>query len=132
MAFCLPVTIRFQHCDMAGIVFYPHYFEMFNLVVEEWFEQVIGIGFNRLHTTERIGIPLVHIETAFRAMSRLEDSLDFILFVNRLGTSSLTCTIEAVCDDEVRCHAKMTLVCVDLDSGRKQPWPAIIRSAIET
>ncbi|MBC8445272.1 MAG: acyl-CoA thioesterase [Rhodospirillaceae bacterium] len=131
MAFTIPITIRFQHCDLAGIVFYPRYFEMFNLVVEEWFEKVIGIGFSRLHHKERIGIPQVRMETEFKAMSRLEDVLDFTLSVKRLGDSSLNATIEAVCGNEVRCCTDMTIVCVDLDSGKKQSWPEAIRSKIE-
>jgi 4-hydroxybenzoyl-CoA thioesterase len=131
MAFTLPITIRFQHCDMAGIVFYPRYFEMFNLVIEEWFEQVIGVGFNRLHANERMGIPLVRIETDFKAMSRLEDRLDFNLTIKHLGNSSLKCVIEAVCDGELRCRADMTLVCVDLDRGEKQSWPEFVRSKVK-
>ncbi len=132
MAFTLPITIRFQHCDMAGIVFYPRYFEMFNLVVEEWFEKVIEIGFWRLHADERTGIPVVHMENKFMAMSKLEDVLDFTLRVNRIGDSSMNITITAVCGGEVRCSSDMTLVCVDLDSGQKQSWPDIIRSKITT
>ncbi len=131
MAFTLPITIRFAHCDMAGIVFYPRYFEMFNLVVEEWFEKVIGIGFYQLHATERIGIPVVRMENDFKAMSRLEDVLDFTLSVNRLGDSSMNIIIQAVCDQEIRCAADMTIVCVDLDSAKKQSWPEAIRSKIK-
>lgn len=131
MAFTVPITIRFQHCDMAGIVFYPRYFEMFNQTVEEWFEKVIGIGFWRLHADMRVGIPVVHMENKFMAMSKLEDVVDFTLNVNRLGDSSTNITITAVCNGEVRCSSDMTLVCVDLDSGSKQSWPEEIRSKIE-
>ncbi|HJN25078.1 MAG TPA: thioesterase family protein [Rhodospirillales bacterium] len=130
MAFTLPITVRFQHCDLAGIVFYPRYFEMFNLTVEEWFEKVIGIGFSRLHSDMRIGIPVVHMENRFMAKSRLEDNLEFTLTVNRLGDSSINMTIQAACDQEVRCSSDMTLVCIDLDSGNKQSWPEEIRSKI--
>ena len=31
------IPVRFQHCDPAGIVFYPRYLEMINQTVEEWF-----------------------------------------------------------------------------------------------
>ena len=43
-------TVRFQHCDPAGIVFYPRYYEMLNLTVERFFERQLGYSFNRLHT----------------------------------------------------------------------------------
>ena len=34
-AFTRTVPIRFSHCDPAGIVYFPHYFDMFNGLVEE-------------------------------------------------------------------------------------------------
>ncbi|MCP4045673.1 MAG: acyl-CoA thioesterase [Gammaproteobacteria bacterium] len=132
MIFTLPITIRFQHCDMAGIVFYPRYFEMFNLVVEEWFEQVVGVGYYRLHADERIGIPMVRMVSEFNAMSRLEDVLDFTLTIKRLGDTSINCFVQAVCGDEIRCSSDMTMVCVDLDSGKKRTWPKFIRSIVDS
>jgi acyl-CoA thioesterase FadM len=32
-AFTRSVPIRFSHCDSAGIVYFPHYFNMFNGLV---------------------------------------------------------------------------------------------------
>ena len=37
------LPIRFRHCDAAGIVFYPRYFEMMNDLVEDWFAE-LGMG----------------------------------------------------------------------------------------
>ena len=31
--------VRFGHCDPAGIVFYPRYFEMLNALVEDWISE---------------------------------------------------------------------------------------------
>ncbi len=132
MAFSLPITVRFQHCDPAGIVFYPRYFEMFNLVIEEWFEQIIGVGFNQLHFVEYLGVPMARIDTEFRAMSRLEDIVIFALSVNSLGNRSINCTILATCDGETRCKADFTLVCVDLKSSKAKQWPAAIRAKLKT
>ena len=35
-AFTRTVRIRFSHCDPAGIVYFPHYFDMFNGLIEDW------------------------------------------------------------------------------------------------
>ncbi len=131
MAFTIPIKIRFQHCDPAGIVFYPRYFEMFNLVVEEWFEQVIQTSFNQLHSQQGIGTPMARMEVDFRAMSRLEDIVDFSLTVDHIGNSSLKGTIRATCNEELRCSAKITLVCVDLKTSKSIAWPAFIRPKIQ-
>ncbi|MDF6762844.1 acyl-CoA thioesterase, partial [Escherichia coli] len=29
--------IRFAHCDPAGIVYFPQYLVLFNVLVEDWF-----------------------------------------------------------------------------------------------
>ena len=132
MPFSIPITIRFQHCDSTGLVFYHRYFEMFNLVVEVWFDRVIGVGFNRLHSKERIGVPMARIKTDFRAMSRLEDNVVLSLVVNRIGKSSMNLTVRAVCVDELRCNANLTLVCFDLDTRKASAWPSYLRNKFET
>jgi hypothetical protein len=37
-AFQREILVRFGHCDAAGWVFYPRYFEMVSDFVEDWFE----------------------------------------------------------------------------------------------
>ena len=44
--FISQVEVRFRHCDPAGIVFYPRYFEMINDFVEEWFDKGMGLPFH--------------------------------------------------------------------------------------
>ena len=36
--------IEFNHCDPAGIVFYPRYFEMTNHVCENFFREAVGVS----------------------------------------------------------------------------------------
>lgn len=124
-------VVRFQHCDPAGIVFYPRYFEMLNLTVEEFFEQTTGWSFHRMHEELKTSVPTVHIETDFTDVSRLEDSLNFQLRVARLGERSLDLSIEALCGAEQRLTARITLVCVDFNKKHAVPWPAPLRKVLE-
>ena len=39
------IQIEFNHCDPAGIVFYPRYFEMVNSVCENFFREVAGLSY---------------------------------------------------------------------------------------
>ena len=39
------MLVRFSHCDPAGIIFYPHYFVMFNGLVEDWFNHALEINY---------------------------------------------------------------------------------------
>ena len=49
----VPIDIRFTHCDPAGIVFYPRYFELINGVVEDCCAQGLGMSFHEMQRGER-------------------------------------------------------------------------------
>ena len=124
-------TVRFQHCDPAGIVFYPRYFEMLNLTVERFFEAEIGYSFNRLHTELAVTVPTVRMEVDFLEVSYLEDRLAFQLTLDRIGRSSLGLEIACKCGEQIRLRAQITLVCIDFHKKKATPWPGEIRSKIE-
>lgn len=124
-------TVRFQHCDPAGIVFYPRYYEMLNLTVERFFEAQLGYSFNTLHHELQVTVPTVRIETDFLEASYLEDVLQFQMRLDRLGRSSLGFQIECKCGDEVRLRALITLVCIDFHAKKATPWPEVVRAKIE-
>ncbi|WP_286902872.1 acyl-CoA thioesterase [Vreelandella sedimenti] len=127
MAFTTQRKVRFQHCDPAGIVFYPRYFEMINSVVEDWFEEVVQRDFNQLHVESGTGVPTAAIDTQFHAPSRLGERLTFELAVQAVGRSSLTLQIIAYCGDQKRLTSSSTLVYVDLNSGKPVPWTEAMR-----
>ncbi|MEL6205098.1 MAG: thioesterase family protein [Pseudomonadota bacterium] len=124
-------TVRFQHCDPAGIVFYPRYYEMLNLTVERFFERQLGHSFNRLHTELHVTVPTVRIETDFLDASYLEDRLQFQMVLDRIGRSSLGFQIVCRCREEERLRAIITLVCIDFSKKKAVPWPDVIRTQVE-
>lgn len=130
-AFIISQKIMFQHCDPAGIVFYPRYVEMFNAVVEEWFERGLELSFAELVMERGKGVPTAHLEVSFKAPSRLGEVLDLSLAVTKIGSSSVTCTIEAHCGGEVRLGGTVTLVHIDGARMKSEPWPDDLRAKIE-
>jgi 4-hydroxybenzoyl-CoA thioesterase len=84
------IQIEFNHCDPAGIVFYPRYFEMVNSVIENFFADVVGRSFAAMHNEGgRNGVPTVAMEAVFQRPSRLGDKVRFTLRVERVGGSSV-------------------------------------------
>ncbi len=63
--------VLFQHCDPAGMVFHPRYFEMVNACVETWFADKLLVSFKRLHLELGLSVPTVSTQTNFCAPSRL-------------------------------------------------------------
>jgi len=127
-------TVRFGHCDPAGIVFYPRYFEMLNELVEDWFNQGLGIDFGQLHGPRRVGMPTVSLHTDFRRVSRIGDPLRQRLALLKLGRSSLSLQLEfcgAADNSDVRVQFRQVLVCTCLDTHRAQAFPNDLRAALE-
>ncbi len=123
------IQIEFNHCDPAGIVFYPRYFEMTNSVVENFFADVAGRSFAQMHLERKGGVPTVRIEANFLAPSRLGDKVTFGLELKKVGASSLSLTITGRMGDEVRMTADLTLVWID--DMRAAPWPEDMRRRME-
>jgi len=116
--------VMFKHCDPAGIVFYPRYFEMMNDVVESFFAECLGLPFERLLVTA--GVPTVQTEAQFHAPSRHGEMLDISLGVTRLGRTSASFELRARAGEEARFTARSTLVHVDAE-GRPAPWDGPLR-----
>ena len=130
--FSKQIKIRFEHCDPAGIVFYPHYFEMFNQMIEDWFDELVGISFQTMHQDWKLGVPLVHTETDFLKASRIGDVLTFTLQLKKLGGKSLTFLIEATKNGETRLRCHHVLACVSLgDTLKGKEMPEEFRKRLE-
>lgn len=128
MRFVRPQKVKFKHCDPAGIVFYPRYFEMINDLVEAFFDDALDHPFEDLHRNG--GVPTAEISVQFTAPSRHGDRLDLALTCTRLGRTSLGIETEATCAGARRFIATSTLVLIDAE-GRPTPWPDPLRAKLE-
>ena len=127
MTFSMPQKVQFKHCDPAGIVFYPRYFEMMNDCVEAFFDDALDCPFEDLHRDG--GVPTAQIAVTFSKPSYHGDRLTIALDCTNLGRSSLDLRIEALCGAERRFLATSTLVHID-GNGKSTPWPEPLRARI--
>jgi 4-hydroxybenzoyl-CoA thioesterase len=127
-----PRRIRFSDCDPAGIVFYPQYFVMFNGLVEDWVDDALDIGYEALVIARRVGLPTVHLEVDFKAVSRMGDDVRLSLAVERLGSRSLTLNLQCLGpqDDDVRMSLRQVIVTTSLQTHRAIEIPADLRAAV--
>ena len=77
------LTIEWGHCDPAGIVFYPRYFEMFDASTAFLFAKALGMTKREmLARYEAAGFPMVdtrakfYVPTAFGDTIRIESAID--------------------------------------------------------
>ena len=124
-------TVRFGHCDPAGIVFYPRYFEMLNALIEDWFTLALGINYAELLGPRRVGVPTASVHSDFKRVSRMGDLLTQTLALKKLGRTSLTLTAIFSGEDGERVAFEQVLVCTDLNTHKPQPFPGDLRAALE-
>lgn len=130
--FISQVEVRFRHCDPAGIVFYPRYFEMINDFVEEWFDKGMGLPFHALHVERHIGTPTVSVQCDFSAPSRWHERLRQVLEVQRIGGASFKVLVKFEGPDgQLRLAATLTIVTVDLRTMKSMPLPADLRERMQ-
>lgn len=130
--FTIRRQVEFNHCDPAGIVFYPRYFEMISAVVERFFADGLGYSWASMGLLEGNGTPMGDISVRFHNPSRLEEWLTFDLTVKRLGRSSATLIVRCSCEDEPRFTCKATLVHANIKKGRSESWPDTVRRRMES
>lgn len=125
--------IHFSECDPAGIVFYPQYFVLFNDLIERWVDRLLPeVGYQGIIAGRRLGMPTVHLEADFKAISKFGDEVWLELKVVRVGTKSLTLawTCRGV-DGVVRMAVTQTIVMTSLETHLAVPIPEDLRAAIE-
>lgn len=128
MIYTRPIRVEFNHCDPAGIMFYPRYFEMTNSVSENFFRDVAGYPYEVMMAEGR-GAPSAALSVTYHAPTRLGEVLDWRLTITRLGRSSLGSRLEAWVGESLRVTVDLTQVFVSAADG-PQPWPAEPRARI--
>ena len=119
--------VLFRHCDPAGIVFFPRYFEMMNDCVEAFFDQGLNCPFEQFHQTA--GIPTATITTTFTSPGRHGDMLDLRLNVTRVGRASFDYEMRCYCGKIQRFLTNATLVQIDLN-GKPTPLQNSIKQRL--
>jgi len=127
------VPVRFAEIDRAGIVYYPRWFHYFHVAFEEFFAARVGVPYHEMIDRRRIGFPTVRAECDYRAPLRFGDRLRIGVSVERIGRSSavLLYRVRTARSRRAAAEARITVVCVDMDTFRPRPIPGDCRGVFE-
>lgn len=128
MIFTIEKRIRFQHCDPAGIVFYPQYFYLLSETMED-FMQAAGKPQHEQINLRKRGWPIVKLGVDFVGMTRYGETVAIDLTLRRIGAASLCIDYRIRGGDGDRLNARSTVVHVDLVSSKAVPIPDDVRAA---
>ena len=124
------VKIHFGHCDPAGIVYTPKFFDIFNVVIEDWYEQALRLNYYDFIGARRIGLGYVNAHSDFFATCTMGDRLRVAVDLERIGNSSFVIVLHAFRHESEALRGRFTVVTTDLVRHRPIPVPDDLRAAL--
>lgn len=127
------IHVRFGDIDQAGIVYYPRFFNYFHMIYEDYLRDRV-IPLHLLIKERRIGFPIVHVESDFKAPLRYGDACPVELELLKLGGSSLTYRYRIYKETPqgrvLSAEAKIVTACMDLDTSMGIIIPPDLRALL--
>jgi 4-hydroxybenzoyl-CoA thioesterase len=110
------VRIEWHHCDPAGIVYYPHYFTMFDSSTTYMFEKVLGMSkydFTKYYNF--LGYAMANSRATFYIPARFGDDVEVNTKVIEVKRSSISLEHQILKDGALAVEGWDTRVWVERD-----------------
>lgn len=129
--FSLHIPILFRHCDPAGYVFFPRFYEMFQDACEVWMTEHLGIDLCEMIVQQKTGQPTAYLECQFIQPCLLGEKLDIAVILDKFGTSSIEIRFIGTVAGQVRLRARSVQVVISLKDGRPAPIKSEMRERMQ-
>ena len=123
-------TVRLADTDAARVVFFTRPLEWCHATYEAWLDSV-GLGLGENLPKDELLLPIVNAQVTHEQRLALGDRLEIELRTERIGNTSYTLAYHISRRSELCVRATTTHVCLALDTGRPQPFPQALRTALE-
>ena len=124
------VTLRHGQCDPAGIAYTPHFFDLFNIAVEDWYSKCLGINYYEIIGSRRIGLGYAQASANFFEPCIMGDKLEIFVIVNKIGNSSLSLDLHIFKEQVEKLRGKFVTVATNLDTHKAIKIPQDILNAL--
>ncbi|MFB9122745.1 tol-pal system-associated acyl-CoA thioesterase [Paraburkholderia dipogonis] len=124
-----PIRVYYEDTDAGGIVFYANYLKFFERARTEWL-RACGVDQNRL--ADEAGAIFIVRSTAvdYRAPARLDDVVNVVSRIERLGRASVDFAQEAWRDGTLLATGSIRVGCVDRIALRPAAIPPPVLDAL--
>ena len=129
--FKVEYPIRFSHCDPAGIVYFPRFFDLLHQAMEDWFTCALNERFSELVMNKGLGTPTVSTHCDFLSPARFGDTLTIELTVARLGNASVELLFQGSVQDRACLRCRHTICLFDRARAKAVPLPEDLRSRMQ-
>ena len=131
LSFKVQYPIRFSHCDPAGIVYFPRFFDLLHDAMEDWFTNGLGERFSDLVMSKGMGTPTVSTHCDFISPARFGDVLTIELSILRLGTASVELLFQASVQHRACFRCRHTICLFDRTTLKAVPIPEDLRARMQ-
>ena len=109
--------IDFPMVDLAGIVYYPVYWDLAHRFFELSWEKICGINYPKILQDLKLGFPAVKNECEFLAPLKYGDTVSCKIWISDVGNKSCTWEYEFTNQNMKKIWlAKVVTVCVNMDT----------------
>ena len=125
------ITVRFQHVDAAGILYFSRAFELCHEALEELLE-ASGYALNDVLTKGEWVMPIVHASGDYRTPMRLGEKIRIGVSVESSGGSSLTFNYRMEdLNQKIRAEVKLVHVVLNATTFKSRPVPPDFLDALQ-
>lgn len=97
----LPVRVEFGHCDPAGIVWYPNFYEWFDAATHRLAERA-GVGLHAVRAQGWLGLPLMQTGASYHRPVRFGEDVEVHSTVAGFERRSFRVEHRVLCAGELR------------------------------
>jgi len=132
MAVTLHRRVDYPMIDNANIAYYPRIYDLAHRFFEECWEEMCGKSYPEILEVERLGFPVVHIETDFVHPLRYGDVVTAKISIEKVGVKSCTWQYDFYNQKEIHLwSSKQVTVCVNMDTLESIEIPEWISTGLQ-
>lgn len=129
-SFTKPVTIRFEHTDAEGIMFFGNIYGLIHEAYEE-FVRHLGFEYRDWFQDKSWGIPIRKSECEYSAPLLPGKTYDIAVSIPQMSDSTFTTKYTVSLGGKVHCEAQLVHTFVDRLTRAKTSIPAHVRGKFE-
>ena len=115
----------FSDCDPAQLVFYPKYFQWFDIATQKMFNE-LDMEWSKFWPERGIsGLPLVDASATFKGPARMDDELEIETWVDEWKGKIFIVRHNVIKDGQVIVEGKEVRACVVKDSNSSKGFKAV-------
>lgn len=123
--------VRWADVDLVGIMRFSAFTRLVENAEQDLWREA-GLGYQKITDNPSVWMPRRNLSIEYTSPAKIDDVLQLVTYVSRLGESSVVFNVDVMTEDSRRLYAaaEMVTVCVNARTFTKEPLPAETRTAM--